>query len=71
MLRRPDATNLAEELEAQMRASVARALAVERSLGGTGTVTARLLLRHAGDWRRVETLVGLMARSGRLEAGYE
>jgi hypothetical protein len=70
VLRRPDATYIAQELEAQMRASVARSLSAERALGGTGAVTARLLLHHGGDWKRVENLIEMMARQGRLEAGH-
>jgi hypothetical protein len=68
VLRRPDETRIAQELEAQMRASVARSLTKERELGGSGLVTAQLLKQHRGDWREVERLVALMAKSGRLEA---
>jgi hypothetical protein len=45
-------------------------LAKEREPSSTGTVTARLLLRHGGDWKRVENLVEMMVRQGRLEAGH-
>jgi hypothetical protein len=69
-LKPPIGAQLMHEAEVQMRASVSRSLAKERELGGSGTVTARLLLQHGGDWRRVERLVEMMARQGRLEAGH-
>jgi hypothetical protein len=70
VLRRPDETRLAQELEARMRASVARSLSAERGLGSSGAITAKLLLLYRGDWQHVEYLMRLMARQGRLEAGH-